>query len=114
MCVVSMVVDHYTEKWDRRVPYSGTSIGSDYMVYPGGVNYPNTTVEEKAVTTRRIPTPAEVEEFYELLGKAREYDKAHNQPSCEMEEKKAALMKVAAGLGIRIEFSTDDGLLKGD
>lgn len=81
MCVVSMVMDHYWDKW-RENP--GSITVTPQIVYP--------------------PTQEEVDEFRALLKRAREYDKKHNQPDCELEEKKQKLMKLADELGIKIDF----------
>ena len=77
MCVVSMVMDHYRERWEPM----------RWITYP-----------EPAITQE------EVEEFRRLLDRAREYDKKHNQPDCELDEKRAALKKIAEEMGIDISF----------
>lgn len=82
MCVVSMVMDHYLDKWNP--PLSIPEI-----------NYPP--------LQRTIPQ-ADIDEFYKLLERAREYDKKHNQPDCELEDKKNQLKKLAKELGIEISF----------
>jgi hypothetical protein len=89
MCVVSMVMEHYTEKWDRLIPRD--------PFFP-----------LRVPLTPPIPapaiTPAEIEEFHVLLARAREYDRKHNQPDCELAEKKAVLQKIAEALGVPIQF----------
>lgn len=87
MCVVSMVVDHYHDKWTK--PFEYTPPGPPWLGAP--TVYPNIT-------------PAEIAEFRELLRKAREYDKKHNEPACESDEKKARLRKLADELGVKIDF----------
>ena len=90
MCVVSMVMDHYTEKWGQPKPFSIPS-----QPFPGvSPFYP----------APKIPTQEEVDEFYKLLKRAREYDVKNNEPDCEMEEKKQRLQKLADELGITIKF----------
>lgn len=85
MCVVSMISDHYWDKWkDRTVP----------MPTPNVFPY----VPEPAITD------AEIKEFRELLERAREYDKKNNQPDCELQEKKDKLLKLAEQLGVKIDF----------
>jgi hypothetical protein len=49
----------------------------------------------------------DIDEFYRLLERAREYDKRHNEPECELEEKKARLIKLADELGITLEWPED-------
>lgn len=81
MCVVSMVNDFFHDKWQPRVP--------NPFVYPP---------IEPAITSE------ELKEFRELLERAREYDKKHNQPDCELEEKKKKVLKLAEQLGVKIDF----------
>lgn len=86
MCTVSMVMDHYYEKWYP-------------VVYP--TQTPNVTI---AVTGEPPITDEEIREFRKLLERAREYDRRMNQPDCEMAEKKDALKKLAKALGVDISF----------
>lgn len=65
MCVVSMISDHYMRKWP---------------VIP--TNYPDTIFPSKT-----WPNHVEWDEYQELIRKAREYDKIHNQPDCQDLEK---------------------------
>lgn len=83
MCVVSMVIDHYLDKWN---PPPLTP----------GITYP--------LTPQRTIPQADIDEFYRLLERAREYDRKHNQPDCELEEKKNKLKKLALDLGVEISF----------
>lgn len=89
MCVVSMVMDHYHNKWK---PY----------VVPSAPIYPWPTVP---VAPQPSPiTPAEIEEFRRLLDRAREYDRRNNEPDCELESKKKAVRDIAEALGVKIDF----------
>jgi len=88
MCFVSMIADHYGDKWTQP-PYQPQPLVQPFVPLPIGV---------------RIPTKEEIDEFHALLKKARAYDKAHDQPDCEIEEKKAKLLKLADELGITISF----------
>lgn len=96
MCTVSMIMDHYRDRW---YPYT--------QPHPGGIA-PNTTplIDWGSLTNPSEPriSKEEVEEFRKLLERAREYDKAHNQPDCELDEKRQALKKIAAELGVDISF----------
>lgn len=76
MCVVSMIMDDFGDKWNGYVKQ----------------------------TPIRYPTQEEIDEFYRLLNKAREYDKKNNQPDCGIEEKKKRLQRIADELGIKIKF----------
>ena len=82
MCVVSMVMDHYRDKWSP-------------LTQP---SYPTITNREPAITD------AEIREFRELLNRAREYDKRNNEPECEMESKKEAVRNLAKILGVDVSF----------
>jgi hypothetical protein len=74
MCSYSMVVDKFTLDWQ---PIPGREV--------------------------KVPSQAEIDEFYKLLEKAREYDRKTNQPDCESESKKEALRILAEKLGVKIE-----------
>lgn len=82
MCTVSMIMDHYREKWEPYLPYQ-----------------PNPWVPNPPV-----PTHEEVEEFRRLLDRARDYDRRHNEPNCELAEKRRVLKEIADQLGIDISF----------
>ena len=86
MCTVSMVMDHYWEKWRPLVP--------DPPYVPPWQTAP------------AVPpiSPEEVAEFRRLLERAREYDRKHNQPDCELDEKRQALKTLAEQLGVDISF----------
>lgn len=109
MCVVSMVITDQTDRWGRRINW------------PEPYVWPNTEPAEPrdyAEQQRRLqdwfnsankPAPPtitkeEVEEFRRLLERAREYDKLHQQPHCESEDKKKLLKQLADILGIDISF----------
>lgn len=84
MCVVSMVMDHYKDKWNTPKPPIVP------FIYP------------------KIPSQDEIDEFRKLLERAREYDKKNNQPHCENDEKKALLKKLASEWGINISFVDEE------
>lgn len=74
MCTVSMIGDHFNEKW--KGPYDD-----------GAFN--NVTRLEFELLRR------DVLEMKELLKKALEYDKKNNEPDCQIEEKMEFLKKMA-------------------
>lgn len=82
MCAVSMIMDHYYDKWQQ----------------PTLPQYP----PPFQPYIPKIPTQQEIDEFYKLLNRAREYDTVNNQPDCELDEKKQKLLKLAEELGIKI------------
>lgn len=81
MCTVSMIMDHYHDKWSPH---------RDYV-------HPLPPVVSPI-------TPQEVEEFRRLLERAREYDRKNNEPDCELAEKRDRLKALAKELGVEIEF----------
>jgi hypothetical protein len=95
MCVVSMVTDHYYEKWALFRPISPIS------------------PEQRKAEQQRLqdflnPQPKiskeEIEEFRKLLERAREYDKRNNEPDCELQAKKQRVLDLVKDLGIEITF----------
>lgn len=92
MCVMSMVGDHYNDKWKDKQwtwPSINPSVG-----YP-----PLNTVSKQEFDALK----AEVLEMKLLLLRAAEYDKRTDQPHCEMEEKVALLKRVASMVGVSLE-----------
>lgn len=107
MCVVSMVYDHYWDKWSQP-PYRISPTPLPYQV-PVVTPYPQpfvpvVPVPVAPVVPVQLPTQAEIEEFRKLLERAREYDKRTGQPDCELEEKRAKLKKLAEEMGVDIAF----------
>ena len=82
MCVVSMVMDHYNQRWNELIQQ------------PYQPNFPR----------EPVITDAEIREFRKLLDRAREYDKRNNEPDCELEVKKKQLLDLAKELGMEIEI----------
>ena len=112
MCVVSLIGDHYSDKWKKNdwlKPYiqpnqppinlppvnpwgnplpPAACVGGPYVHSP--INFPTSVSKEDFDALKK-----EVLEMKELLKKAIEYDKRNNEPHCEMEEKVVTLKKVA-------------------
>lgn len=86
MCVVSMIMQYYHDKW-QSAPY--------WINVPGTLSPP----------VVNPPTQAEIDEFRKLLDRAREYDKRNNEPDCENGDKKAALKALAEQWKIDISFT---------
>jgi hypothetical protein len=82
MCVVSMIMDHYNDKWKK-------------YIYP-------------PLGPQQIPSAKElaeqIEELRKFIERAKEYDKRNNEPDCEMEEKRRLLKELAEKLGVEINF----------
>ncbi len=93
MCVVSMVGEVYTEKWS---PYLQPGIGTSV--------HTSTFLDLQGVSRLEFDQlKREVEDLKRLLVAAREYDKTHGQPDCEVEEKMALLRKMAELVGVLLE-----------
>ena len=100
MCVYSMIMDHYDNVWGRR-------ISTDPFVKPYEV--PNQFVQPVANSlftpvVAPLVTSQEIQEFKELLARAREYDAKNHEPECELESKKLKLRELAKELGVEIDF----------
>lgn len=87
MCVVSMVMQHKYEEWQRLLEPIPTPV---FIPHP-------------VIVPRQI-TPEEIDEFRRLLERARQYDRDNNEPDCETEEKRRQLKDLAKKLGVKIEF----------
>lgn len=121
MCTMSMVMDHYADKWTQP-PYTYPGIVTTYPSYPGGssvggiggTSSPNQTppIAWSKLLQPQLPTvpkpkpitSEEIEEFRTLLERAREYDRKNNEPDCELQEKKQKILDLAAEHGLKIEF----------
>lgn len=93
MCVVSMVMDHYGDKWNKRLNEQGPF--QDLPTWTPSVV---------------LPSQSEIDEFRSLLQRAREYDKRHNEPNCELAEKKAKILDLAKQLGVDVSFVNQEPL----
>lgn len=89
MCAVSMIGDHYRDKWT--IPaYTNIPIGP----FPGTL--PVVPASQQDVDALR----KEVQEMKELLKRAKKYDEDNGEPNCEMDDKVAVLKRVAALVGV--------------
>lgn len=87
MCVVSMIADHYQEKWQwPTIP--------NQTVIP----LPSPVTKEEFDTLKK-----DVLEMKELLKKAKAYDEKNNEPDCEIADKVDFLKKVAKLVGINLD-----------
>ena len=85
MCVVSMVGDHYHDKWNQP-PYKQLF-----------TNTPEVSRAEFEALKK------EVQEMKALLKRAKEYDERNNEPNCEIEEKMKTLRKIAELVGVNLD-----------
>lgn len=86
MCTYSMIVDHFRDRWTPLVPQ------------------PQTWPNAMPLVMQPLVSPEEIAEFRRLLDRAREYDRTHSQPNCELDEKKKALKALAQQIGVDISF----------
>lgn len=107
MCVVSMVGDHYNEKW-RRMPWVNPM--PPYRVYPPivwpprGDEGPEDEVPFVRVSREEFDAlKREVEDMKTLLIRAKDYDERNGEPHCEMDDKVTLLKKVAELVGVSLD-----------
>lgn len=108
MCVVSMIVDHYYDRWEpyRRLPPFHPMFPAPPSPFrPMFPDQPE-QLPEVAPLPKQLPSAEEIAEFHELLRKAREYDKKNHEPDCESEEKKKKLQALADELGVKITIDS--------
>lgn len=91
MCVVSMVADHYRDKWT-----TGPTIPN--WMQPIGVPL----VPDYISRADFDKLKADVEEMKALLQRAKLYDEANGEPDCEMADKVDLLRKVADLVGVSL------------
>lgn len=90
MCTVSMVLDHYNDKWKDDMVLTTVS----WPPQPPLTALP--TREEFEALKR------DVEEMKALLKRAKQYDIDHNEPDCELAEKKNKVRKICELVGVDI------------
>ena len=90
MCVVSMVGDHYRDKWGHQT--TGIWPGLEPLLQP----VPVSRHEFEALK-------AEVAEMVALLKRAKQYDADNNEPDCEVEDKMDLLRKMAKLVGVDLD-----------
>lgn len=97
MCVVSMVGDHYRDKWQREWPnLPGTQpVGPSPL--PAGLRHPEVTRAEFDALKR------DVLEMKALLKRAKIYDEENGEPDCEIDEKMALLRRMADFVGVDLD-----------
>lgn len=95
MCVVSMMGDEFTKRWQP------------YVQPPIDVQPKPLTTEDWQKLFNPPPTKAEfdalkreVELLRDLLKAAKVYDEKNNEPHCEMENKVALIKAIAKAMGV--------------
>lgn len=115
MCVVSMIQEHYVDKWKH---HPGFPNPQPYRVYPPqpipwepDFDKKRAEFEKQFIpfTKPAVPpiTREEIEEFRRLLKRAREYDKRNNEPHCENVVKQKVLRDLIEAAGYDASFLID-------
>lgn len=100
MCVVSMIIEDRLDKWQPdwepkwKYNFSTPEDWTKQLI----------ELRQKLQPLPPPPSKEEIEEFRRLLDRARQYDREHNQPNCEMESKRQRLKEIAELWGIDISF----------
>lgn len=89
MCVVSMIGDHYGERFPQQ--------------YPGVIQTTGTNIYQYISREEFEQLKRDVLEMKELLKKAKIYDEEHGEPDCQKDEKIALLRKIAELVGVDLE-----------
>ena len=89
MCTVSMVGDHFNQKWSQ----------PDYQQLFNSISTSTNTITRQEFDALK----KEVEDMKQLLIKAKIYDEQNNEPNCEMEDKVATLKKIAELMGVNLD-----------
>jgi len=95
MCTMSMVGDHYSEKYNHLFQ------ANPVPLWPGAV--PTVFVQQHEFDALK----KEVEDMKKLLLRAKEYDERNGEPHCEMDEKVALLKRVAELVGVDLSAVFD-------
>jgi hypothetical protein len=96
MCVVSMIGDHYNDKWNQP-PYNEFF----KKIFNEPVQPYNPLGKEVGVTKEQFEAlKKEVEEMKQLLIRAKIYDEKNNEPNCEIEDKIKLLKVIAEKMGV--------------
>lgn len=98
MCVVSMIGDHYRDKWAPILP------GPASPMVPFAPISPFRGLIEPEVSRQEFDDlKKEVLEMKALLKRAIKYDKDNHQAGCEIDDKMGFLRKVAAIVGVSLD-----------
>lgn len=102
MCTVSMIGDHYGDKWfPKRYPGDFQPFDPDKRA--GREDIAKILAGNQVTREEFDKLKAEVAEMTQLLKRALEYDRKNNEPDCQMEEKMALLRKVCDAVGIDLD-----------
>lgn len=107
MCVVSMIGDHYSDKWAPPHKYPTPMVPFEPIAPDKRRWRPDVAKaiagDEPVSRDEFNALKREVEEMKELLKRAVDYDKRTDQPDCETEEKMIIIRKVAEAVGVDLD-----------
>jgi hypothetical protein len=106
VCTVSMVGDHYRDKWERQYPWTYPSIPPQIVPYPDQIqkaSNPLGSVQPAVTKAEFEALKKDVEEMKELLKRAKKYDEDNGEKDCELAEKYEFIRQVAKFVGVEIE-----------
>ena len=92
MCAVSVIGDHYIDKWGLGKPNT-----SEPLIWPNFIERDTPTKQEFEDLEK------EVLDMKQLIKKAKKYDKESGQPDCEIEDKMDFFRKVAKLVGVDLD-----------
>lgn len=100
MCTVSMIGDHYSDKWTKAPAQPWTIPNTQVPYYPMSppVSMPSPISRAEFEALKK-----DVEEMKALLIRAKEYDEKNGEPDCEMDAKVALLKQVAKFVGVSLK-----------
>jgi len=96
MCVVSMVGDHFNDRFRKEPDWQKYFPSSPVAPTPRDGCRPLLPIDREEFDRLK----KQVEEMHELLRKAKQYDESTNQSHCEMEDKVALLKHIAKQFGV--------------
>lgn len=104
MCTVSMIGDHYGDKWFPQPQNPDRGFQPFDPAKRAGREDIVKILTGNPVTREEFDKlKAEVAEMTQLLKRALEYDRKNNEPDCQMEEKMVLLRKVCDAVGINLD-----------
>lgn len=94
MCTVSMIGDHFRDRW---TPWPNVYP----TIPPPTTDPPSLIINQQGVSKADFDAlKKDVEEMKALLLRAKQYDEENGEPDCEMDEKVALLKRVAEMVGV--------------
>jgi hypothetical protein len=111
MCVVSMIGDHYQQKWQgiqgsqqNSIPWPPQQQPNDHGIGQAGIGGMSGLHMQPPISRAEFDElKKEVLEMKQLLLAAKAFDEKTGQPDCEQESKVALLRRVAEAVGVSLD-----------